>query len=308
MKPVTAAEPSVLSARTVPDEKGAAKATAFGSYLDLTKPRITVLVVLSALAGFAMGSRGGIDYLGLLNTAVGIALLASGIAALNQYMERDLDSLMRRTELRPLPNGRLSPSAALWFGIVLSVTALLYLGWLLNPLTAFWGLVALSSYLFLYTPLKTRTSWCTFIGAFPGALPPLLGWTAATNQVGIEAIVLFGILFFWQFPHFHAIATMYREDYQRAGIRMVPVVDVGGRRTAREIVLYTLALVPVSLLPVALNLSGWVYFVGALILGLLFLYSAVIAARSKSRATAVSLLRASVLYLPLLLLLMILNR
>lgn len=289
-------------------EHADAKSSAISSYVELTKPRITFLVVLSSLAGFAMGSAGRVDFIGLLNVAIGIGLLSSGIATLNQYLERDLDARMNRTRRRPLPAGRLAPSKALFFGIALSILAEIYLAWFLNPLTALWGLVALGSYLFLYTPLKTRTSWCTFIGAIPGALPPLLGWTAAANQVGMEALILFGILFFWQFPHFHAIATMYREDYRRAGIQMVPVVDIGGRRTALEIVLYTVALIPVSLLPVAINLSGWIYFAGALVLGLAFLYSALTAASTKSIGSAKSLLRASVLYLPLLQLLMILNR
>ncbi len=308
MKSMTAAEQSALSGAPVTVERVTTNGSRISAYLDLTKPRITVLVVLSALAGFAMGSQSGIDYLGLLHTAVGIALLASGIGALNQYIERDLDALMRRTQLRPLPTGRLSPLGALSFGIALCVFAEFYLAYFLNPLTAFFGFIALGSYLFLYTPLKTRTLWCTFVGAFPGALPPLLGWTAARNEVGIEAIVLFGILFHWQFTHLHAIATMYREDYERAGIRMLPVVEVDGRRTAREIVLYTMALVPVSLLPVVLKLSGPLYLVGAVVLGLLFLYAAITAARSKSKTSARYLLRASVLYLPLLLLLMILNR
>ena len=307
MKPLTA-EPSGLPNSAPVADVGAAEESRINPYLELTKPRITLLVVLSSLAGFVMGSGAQVDFTGLLHVAVGIALLSSGIATLKQYLERDLDGRMNRTRRRPLPAGKLSANKALAFGIALSIIAEVYLAWFLNPLTAFWGLVALGSYLFLYTPLKTRTSWCTFIGAIPGALPPLLGWTAATNNVGVEALILFGILFLWQFPHFHAIATMYREDYKRAGIQMVPVVDVGGRRTALEIVLYTIALIPVSLLPVAINLSGWVYFAGALLLGLAYLYSATIAARTKSIGAARSLLRASVLYLPLLLLLMILNR
>jgi protoheme IX farnesyltransferase len=286
----------------------AAVVTRLAAYVDLTKPRITFLVTLSALAGFCLASRAGIDYVGLFHTAFGIALLASGIASLNQYVERDLDALMRRTQMRPLPTGKLSPRQALYFGLAVSVLAELYLAVFLNPLTAAWGLVALGSYLFVYTPLKTRTTLCTFIGAFPGALPPLLGWTAARNEVGIEALVLFGILFLWQFPHFHAIASLYRDDYERAGIRMLPVVEPSGRATARQIVLYTLALVPVSLLPTLLKLSGMVYFGGALALGLLFLYVGISAARTKSKAGARQLLRASVIYLPLLLALMILSR
>ncbi len=278
------------------------------AYLDLTKPRITFLVVLSAMAGFALGSPASIDWLQFFHLAVGIALLSSGIATLNQYMERDLDALMRRTSVRPLPTGKLSPAGALLFGIAISLVAELYLAWFLNALTAFWGLVAFSSYLFVYTPLKTRTHWCTFIGAFPGALPPLLGWTAARNEMGIEALVLFGILFLWQFPHFHAISTMYREDYGRAGIRMLPVVEPDGRSTARQIIGYTALLLPVSLLPTLLKFSGWIYFVGAAVLGAWFLYASIGTARQLSNQQAKRLLRASVMYLPLLFLLMVLNR
>ncbi len=278
------------------------------AYLDLTKPRITFLVVLSALAGFTLGSSSPINWLQFFHTAFGIALLSSGIGTLNQYLERNLDALMHRTRIRPLPTGRLSPREALIFGLGISILSEVYLAWFVNPLTAFWGAVAFLSYLFLYTPLKTRTHWCTFIGAFPGALPPLLGWTAARNQVGIEAIILFGILFLWQFPHFHAIATMCREDYARAGIRMLPVVEPDGRSTARQIVAYTLLLVPVSLLPTLFNFSGWIYLAGASILGLFFLYASIVTARRLTPERSRFLLKASVLYLPLLLGLMVLNR
>ncbi len=278
------------------------------AYVELTKPRITFLVVLSALAGFALGSPSTINWIQLLHTAIGIALLSSGIGTLNQYWERDRDALMQRTKRRPLPAGRLSAPSALTFGVVISLLAELYLAWFVNPLTALWGFVALASYLFLYTPLKTRTHWCTFIGAFPGALPPLLGWTAARNEAGVEPLVLFAIMFLWQFPHFHAISTMYREEYARAGIRMLPVTEPDGKSTARQIVGYTAALVPVSLLPTLLNFSGIVYLAGAAILGLWFLHTGVVAAREMSREQSRRLLKVSVLYLPLLLGLMVLNR
>ncbi|HZS06876.1 MAG TPA: heme o synthase [Blastocatellia bacterium] len=280
----------------------------FRSYVELTKPRITFLVVLSALAGFCMGSAGSVDYLGLLHTVLGVALLSSGISTLNQYLERDSDALMKRTRNRPLPAGRLTAASALWFGIALSVVSTAYLALLVNPLTAAWGMAALGSYLFLYTPLKQRTTLCTFIGAFPGALPPLLGWTAARNEMGIEALVLFAILFLWQFPHFHAIATMYRDDYARAGIRMLPVIDRDYKATAREIVIYAAVLLPVSLLPTLLNMSGKVYFVAALILGAMYLKGGIATAQAKTPAEARRLLRTSVLYLPLLFLVMVLNR
>lgn len=278
------------------------------AYFALTKPRITFLVTLSALAGFALGSSSSLNWLLFLHTALGIALLSSGISSLNQYWERELDALMPRTQTRPLPQGQLSPRGALLFGITLSVLAELYLALLVNPLTAVWGFVALASYLFLYTPLKTRTHWCTFIGAFPGALPPLLGWTAARNELGVEALVLFGIMFLWQFPHFHAIATLYREDYAKAGIRMLPVIEPDGRSTARQIIGYALVLVPVSLLPTLLHVSGWVYFAGAVFLSVWFLRVSLATARQMSHVQAKYLLKASVLYLPLLLALMVLNR
>ena len=280
----------------------------FSRYLSLTKPRITVMVTLSALAGFSVGSASPVDWGQVALFALGIALLSSGIGALNQYWERDLDSLMNRTKVRPLPRGLITPGRALAFGVTLTLLAELYLAWWINPLTAGWGLVAVGSYLFVYTPLKTRTPWCTFIGAIPGALPPLLGWTAARNAMGPEALVLFGILFLWQFPHFHAIATMYREDYARAGIRMLPVVEPGGRSTARQIVFYAVLLLPVSLLPTYYRFSGSLYLVGALLLGLLYLGVSIQTARVMSREHARRLLKVSVLYLPLLLGLMVLNR
>ncbi len=277
------------------------------AYVELTKPRITSLVVLSALAGFALGSPSSIDWVRSIHMLIGVALLSGGINALNQYWERDLDALMLRTKFRPLPAGKLAARNALVFGVATSLIAEAYLSWFLNPLTAFWGFIALASYLFLYTPLKTRTHWCTFVGAFPGALPPLLGWAAARNEVGVEAAALFGIMFLWQFPHFHAIATMFREDYARAGIRMLPVIEHDGKATARQIVGYTIALVPVSLLPTFLNFSGWVYLGGALVLGAWFLHASVAAAKERTREQSRQLLKVSVIYLPLLLGLMTLN-
>ncbi|MEP6570455.1 MAG: heme o synthase [Acidobacteriota bacterium] len=280
----------------------------FAAYLELTKPRITFLIVLTAAAGFALASPGTVDYSGLVRAMVGIALLSSGIATINQYMERDLDALMRRTVNRPLPSGKLLPWEALAFGVGLTVLAEVYLAVLVNPLTALLGLTVIVGYLFAYTPLKTRTSLSTMVGAFPGAVPPLIGWAAARGSVGLEAWTLFAILFLWQFPHFLAIAWMYREDYSRAGILMLPVVEPDGRVTAQQIIIYTVLLLPVSLLPTALGTSGKIYLVGAIVLGLLFLYSSVRAAMSKSRQEARRLLLASVIYLPLLFILMVLDR
>jgi len=278
------------------------------AYLELTKPRITFLIVLTSAAGFCLGAKGGLDYARFAHAMFGIALLSSGIATLNQYIERELDGMMRRTASRPLPTGKLAPVEALVWGVSLTLLAEIYLALLVNPLTALFGLTVITGYLFMYTPLKTRTTLSTFIGAFPGAMPPLMGWTAAANEVTWGAWVLFAILFLWQFPHFLAIAWMYREDYGRAGIRMLPVVEPEGRITGQQIVAYTLMLVPVSLLPTMIGISGRVYFYGAIILGLLFLSSSISAALSKSRQQARRLLLASVLYLPLLFGLMVLNQ
>ena len=278
------------------------------AYAELTKPRITFLIVLTSAAGFTLASPGTVNYSALLSAMFGIALLSSGIATLNQYIERDLDSLMRRTADRPLPSGKLHPNEALIFGWTLTIVAEVYLAIMVNPLSALLGLTVIAGYLFAYTPLKTRTTLSTMVGAFPGAVPPLIGWAAARGEIGLEAWVLFAILFLWQFPHFLAIAWMYREDYGRAGILMLPVVEPEGRVTAQQIVVYTVLLLPVSLLPAALGTSGKIYFIGAIVLGLLFLYSSVRAAMSKSRQEAKRLLMASVIYLPLLFILMVVNR
>lgn len=278
------------------------------AYYELTKPRITFLVVLTTSAGFLLGTSGAFNYQLFAHTMLGVALLCSGISTINQWMERDLDGLMRRTARRPLPLGTLTPRAALIFGLSLTIGAEIYLALLVNPLSAFCGLTVIVGYLLCYTPLKTRTSLSTLVGAFPGAVPPLLGWAAASNHVGLEAWVLFAILFLWQFPHFFAIAWMYREDYARAGILMLPVVEPEGRLTKQQIVLWTLLLVPVSLAPAALGISGAVYFFGALVLGALFLWSSIAAAVTLSRRNARRVLLASVLYLPVLFVLMVMNQ
>jgi protoheme IX farnesyltransferase len=278
------------------------------AYAELTKPRITFLVVLTAAAGFCMGSGSGIDYLQLMNMSIGIALLSSGLATLNQYIERDLDRLMRRTQARPLPAGKLLPAEALVFGILLSVVATAYLAILINPLSALLGLATLVSYLFIYTLLKPKTTLSTALGAFPGAMPPFIGWVAASGTVTVEAWILFAILFLWQFPHFLAIAWMYRDDYARAGIKMLPVVEPDGRVTGQQIITYTVMLVPVSLLPAVSGLAGSIYFAGAAVLGLGFLYFSARAALVRTTWEARRLLLASVIYLPILFGLMVLNR
>jgi heme o synthase len=283
------------------------RAGSLASYIDLTKPRITLLVVLTTVAGFYLGSAGSVAYLRMLSLAFAIGLLSAGISTLNQYIERDLDRLMLRTRMRSLPAGKLTPKQALLFGITLAVIATVYLGFFISWLVAWLGLATLASYLFVYTPLKTRTTFSTVLGAFPGAMPPLIGWAAARGEVGLGAWVLFAILFLWQFPHFLAIAWMYREDYARAGIKMLPVIEPEGRVTGQQIVIYTLMLLPVSLLPVMMKLAGSVYLAGAVVFGLVFLYFSVRAALGRTTWQARRLLLASVLYLPALFLLMVLN-
>ena len=279
-----------------------------GAFVELTKPRITFLIVLTSAAGFCLGSKGGFDYLALFNSLFGIALLSSGIATLNQYMERGLDARMRRTLGRPLPAGKVSAVHALAFGLALTLFAEIYLAVFVNLLTAAFGVAVIVGYLLCYTPLKTRSSLSTVVGAFPGAMPPLMGWTAATGFVGAEAWALFAILFAWQFPHFLAIAWMYREDYARAGIVMLPVVEPRCRITAQQIVIWSLLLVPVSLFPAVLGTTGAVYFYGAFVLGILFLGTSIHAALAHTRQGARRLLLASVLYLPVLFGLMVFNK
>jgi len=280
------------------------KASAF---VELTKPRIAFLLVLTSAAGFYLGSPGSFNPALFVNSMVAIAMLAFGVATLNQYIERQLDTLMDRTATRPLPTQRLSPVEALVFGLVLCIAAELYLLFAVNGLTAILGLVVIAGYVLLYTPLKTRTSASTAIGAIPGALPPLMGWTAAANDITLGAWALFVMQFLWQFPHFLAIAWMYREQYAKAGILMLPVVEPSGRLTARQIVLFTVMLVPVSLAPFFLHFAGMIYLIGATALGLGFLWISVSAARAKTNDKARMLLLASVIYLPILFILLVLD-
>lgn len=280
-------------------------------YLALTKPRITWLIVMSTAIGYFFGHNG--TWLGLatlwpiLHTLVGTALVASGTAALNQWYERDADREMRRTQDRPLPAGRLSPNSALLFGIGLAVLGGLELGFGVNWLCSALGIATLMMYLFFYTPLKRKTWWSTTVGAFPGAMPPLIGFAAAANKLTPEALVLGAILFLWQFPHFYAIAWMYREDYSRAGIRMLPVVEPDGESTARQILLFSCLLIPISLLPKWMGMTGTVYMVGAILIGLLFLYAGVRVSMDRTKVRARKVLLASVVYLPVLYALMVLD-
>ena len=276
-------------------------------YLELTKPRITWLIVMSTAIGYFFGHSGTWSFWNIFNTLIGTALMASGTAALNQWYERDSDLLMNRTKMRPLPSGRLIAHRAMWFGIALAVAGTLELGFGVNWLTSGLCVATLFMYLFLYTPLKQKTWWSTTIGAFPGAMPPLIGFAGAANRLTAEAWILGAILFLWQFPHFYAIAWMYREDYQRASIKMLPVVEPDGRSTSRQIILYSLALIPVSLLPKFMGMAGSLYLIGALALGLWFLYSGVQVSLDRTRAKARRVLLTSVVYLPALYALMVLD-
>lgn len=277
-------------------------------YWTLTKPEVNFLVVVSALVGFYLGSApGALGGWLLFHTLAGTLLVASGTATLNQYLERDADAQMRRTARRPLPSNRVVPSEALAFGMLLTVTGGIYLWLAVNPLASALALLTFATYLFFYTPLKRRTAWCTFVGAFPGAMPPLIGWAGARGTLDAEAWVLYAVLFLWQFPHFLSIAWMYREDYQRAGMRMLPA-DGTGRAMAWQVLLTSVMLVPVSLVPVATGQLGWTYFFGALVLGLAFLHASSRLAAVKSNALARRLLMASIIYLPLVFALMMLDR
>ncbi len=276
------------------------------AYLELTKPRITVFILLSTGIGFVCA--GHFHAWTLLHALIGTGLMASGTAALNQWYEREADAKMNRTKARPIPSGRVTATRAFWFGVALSIVGFFDLWLGANLLVGLLGLFTLVSYLFVYTPLKQRSPHSTTIGAIPGAMPPLIGFAAAAGTLNPLAWILYGILFLWQFPHFYAIAWMYREDYARAGIRMLPVVEPDGESTARRIVLFSLALVPVSLLPRFFGSAGDFYLAGALALGLLFVLAGARAAFDRTRSRARQVLLASVVYLPLLYGLLVLDR
>jgi len=279
-----------------------------GVYADLVKARLTFLVLLTTLVGFYLGCRGPVSYWLMLHTVLGTALVASGASALNQLIEREYDAKMRRTRGRPLPSGRLQPSTVMVFGGVCACAGLIYLALAVNLTTSVIGAVSLLSYLFIYTPLKRVTWLNTAIGAIPGGLPPLMGWTAATGRLSGEGWGLFAILVFWQLPHFLAIAWIYRDEYAKAGFKMLPVLDPEGRRTARQAISHTLGLLPVSLSPFLFGLTGPIYLVSALLLGLAFVWFAIQFARHLSVPRARQLFYVSILYLPLLLTLMVLDK
>jgi protoheme IX farnesyltransferase len=275
-----------------------------GDLVELTKPRITFLVLITTLVGFYMGSRDGLNFLLLFHTILGTGLVASGASALNQYLERDLDARMTRTRNRPLPDGRLVPNEALIFSGLISAAGVIYLMVFVNFLTGLIGAATLGSYVLVYTPLKTRTTLCTLIGAFPGAAPPVMGWTAARGEVDAVALSLFAILFLWQMPHFFAIAWIFTEDYTRAGFS----IHVSGERTGRQIIMYCCALIPISVLPTFFGLTGMAYLLGAILFGFIYLGYGSAVALFRSNTYAHRLLRISVLYLPALLLLMMLDK
>jgi protoheme IX farnesyltransferase len=277
-------------------------------YVELTKPRIAFMLVLTSAASFYLGTTATFDWVLFANAMIGIALLAFGVSTLNQYLERDIDKLMERTAGRPLPSGTLTPTEALVFGSLQCAVAEIYLYFLVNPLTAALGLVVIVGYVFLYTPLKTRTSASTAIGAIPGAMPPLMGWTAASNDITLGAWSLFVILFLWQFPHFLAIALMYREEYAKAGIKMLPVLEPDGRITARQIVTFSFMLLVASLAPFFLQMVGVAYLIGAFILGVWFLIESIRTARTRTKESAKRLLMVSVIYLPLIYGLLVLTK
>lgn len=276
------------------------------AYYELTKPRIALMILIVAAIGFFIASANGFDVKRFFNSMFGIALLSGGIAALNQYIERERDALMNRTRMRPIPAGKITALAALIFGLILTFSGLIYLAFFVNNLTALVGAATAFSYVVLYTLLKTKTTLATVIGAFPGAAPPLIGWAAARGTLSLEAWTLFAIMFLWQFPHFLAIAWMYREDYASAGIKMLPSVERSGDTSAHQTIVYALLLIPVSLLPVMLGLAGWLYGVGAFMLGAFYLWRS-IGAYTETGVEAKRLLLASVLYLPALFGLMLLG-
>jgi heme o synthase len=278
----------------------------FSAYVELTKPRIAIMLVLTAAAGFYLGGK-TFDLVLFANSMIAITLLAFGVSTLNQYWERESDKLMERTATRPLPSGKLSATEALVFGTILCLISEIYLAFAVNYLTALLGLVVIVGYVFIYTPLKSRTSMSTAVGAIPGALPPLMGFTAASNEISIAAWTTFAILFFWQFPHFLAIAWMYRDQYAKAGILMLPVIEPSGKITARQIVIFAILTLIVSVLPFFFGFAGIIYLVSAIILSLWFLYESVKMAREKSDKQAKKLLRVSVIYLPLIYLILVLN-
>jgi protoheme IX farnesyltransferase len=277
-------------------------------FVALSKPRLNLLVVASTLVGYAMAPGEPLGFLRVCGLLLGTGLVAGGASAFNQVLERDLDALMRRTRSRPMPDQRLQPIEGVLFGTAITLVGVILIVASSNLLAAAVALATLLSYAAVYTPLKRRTSFGTVIGAIPGALPPIIGWAAVNGALPAQSWTLFGIMFLWQLPHFLAIAWMYREDYARAGFPMLPVLEPDGRSTGRQAVVYAAALVPVSLAPTLMHMTGPIYFAGALALGLAFLWLTIRFARSRSVGDARRVFFGSIIYLPLLWILMIVNR
>jgi len=289
---------AVVAPVAVPADAKRAQRTA--DFVTLTKPRLNFLVLITTLGGMYIAAPDGVALPVLFHALVGTALVAGGASALNQVWERDTDGLMRRTRRRPIPGGRLRAADGAWFGTLLSAAGLIELTWKVNPLASAVAAATLVSYVFVYTPLKTRTSLSTLVGAIPGALPPVIGWAAATGTISIGAIVLFGIVFLWQMPHFLAIAWLYRDDYRQARIPLLPVLEPDGRRTGQQALLYAAALWPVSLLPAAIGLADVPYSVLATLLGAGLIALSAMFARERTMLTARRLFLYSIIYLPLL--------
>jgi protoheme IX farnesyltransferase len=277
-------------------------------FVSLAKPRLNLLVVASTLVGYAMADGEALGVVRVAGLLLGTGLVAGGASAFNQVLERDLDALMRRTRMRPLPDERLQPAEGVLFGSAITLAGLLMIVASANLLAAAVALATLLTYLVVYTPLKRRSSFGTVIGAIPGALPPIIGWAAGDGTLPLQAWTLFGIMFLWQLPHFLAIAWMYREDYARAGFPMLPVLEPDGRSTGRQSVVYAAALVPLSLAPTLMRMAGEVYFAGALVLGLAFLGLTLQFARTRATRDARRVFFGSIAYLPLLWILMIANK
>jgi len=278
--------------------KPAQRATA--DFITLTKPRLNFLVLITTLAGMYIAAPQGVPLALLVHALVGTALVAGGASALNQAWEHETDGLMRRTRLRPIPGGRLRVADGTWFGTLLSAAGLIELTWKVNPLAAAVAAATLVSYVFVYTPLKRRTSLSTLVGAVPGALPPVIGWAAATGTISMPAVVLFGIVFLWQMPHFLAIAWLYRDDYRDAGLPLLPVTEPDGRRTGQQALVYAAALWPVSLLPAIVHIAGAPYSVVATVLGFGLITLSALFARHRTTRAARKLFLYSIIYLPLL--------
>ncbi len=277
-------------------------------FIELVKPRLVLMILVTTAAGFYIGSHTPVNWFQCLHTLIGAGLTAAGVLGLNQYLERDIDAQMKRTQDRPVPGGRMSPLVALLFGVMLTGSGMLYLTFIVNPLSGLVISLIVASYLFLYTPLKRKTSLCTLIGAVPGALPPVVGWAAARGTVTAEAWVLFAILFLWQLPHSLAIAYIYREDYAKAGLRLLPVIHPDGASTRRQIVMNCVALLAIGLLPALLSIAGGIYFLIALLSGLAFLAFGIYLGVARSVQAARYLLYASLLYLPIVFIAMALDK